>query len=140
MIDNAPADPLVVLDEQECRELLTSTTVGYVAFVDGEGQQLLPVNFAVLDGDVYFRTRSGSVLAGLAGGHDDVAFGIHFAGLYQSGWNVTLVGEASGVEDPAVLEELRASGRPRSWAPGDLDVTVVIRPRRIGGRQVRQRG
>jgi nitroimidazol reductase NimA-like FMN-containing flavoprotein (pyridoxamine 5'-phosphate oxidase superfamily) len=128
-----------VLTEQECRELLGTTTVGRVAFVDAEGQQLLPVNFVVRDDEVYFRTKHDSVLAQLGDGHDDVAFGVDFHDdLYQRGWNVTLVGSSARVDDPAVIAELSAAARPRPWAPGERDVMIVIRARRIAGRKVRQ--
>ena len=36
------------LPEAECRVLLSTTTVGRIAFVDDEGQQLVPVNFAFI--------------------------------------------------------------------------------------------
>jgi nitroimidazol reductase NimA-like FMN-containing flavoprotein (pyridoxamine 5'-phosphate oxidase superfamily) len=128
-----------VLSDQECRELLGTTTVGRIAFVDAEGQQLLPVNFVEREGDVYFRTQAGTVLAQLADGHDEVAFGVDFHDdLYQRGWNVTLVGGAAGVDDPELVAELLAAARPRPWAPGERDVVIVVRGRRVSGRKVRQ--
>nr|MCW2727664.1 hypothetical protein [Aeromicrobium sp.] len=128
-----------VLSERQCRELLGTTTVGRVAFVDAEGQHLLPVNFVERGGDVYFRTQAGTVLAGLADGHDEVAFGVDFHDdLYQRGWSVTLVGTASGVDDPDLVAELLSAARPRPWASGDRDVVIVVRGRRISGRKVRQ--
>lgn len=139
MNDSEPSGTFVEIPEQECRELLTTTTVGQVAFVDAEGQQLLPVNFTTIDGDVYIRTEPGSVLSALADGHDEVAFGVFHQDLYQHGWNVTLVGAASRVDDPEVIAELSASGRPRPWAPGERNVLIVIRGRRITGRRVRAR-
>jgi len=61
-----------VLDEQECRELLRTTTIARVAFVGTDGLELLPVNFDLIDDDIYLRTEEGSVLAQLADGVDEV--------------------------------------------------------------------
>jgi nitroimidazol reductase NimA-like FMN-containing flavoprotein (pyridoxamine 5'-phosphate oxidase superfamily) len=136
---DATRSSFTVLSEQECRELLGTTTVGRVAFVSSEGQQLLPVNFVERDGDIYFRTTADSVLAQLAEGHDDVAFGVDYHDdTYQRGWNVTVFGSSARVEDPALISSLLATARPRPWAPGERDVMIVIHERRIGGRRVRQ--
>ena len=64
------------LPEEECLALLDTTTVGRIAFVNDEGQQLVPVNFALIDGAIYFRTLPDGFLSGLARGHEDVAFGV----------------------------------------------------------------
>ena len=129
---------IIGLTEQECRDLIDTVTVGRLAFVDSEGQQLIPVNFAVHDGDIVFRTMPGTVTAALAEGHDDVAFGAdHYDDMYQQGWNVTLVGATSIVDDATVIAAL-ADRRPRPWAPGDRDLLIRLHPRRIDGRRVRQ--
>jgi len=125
------------LSEQECRDLLDTTTVGRLAFVDGEGQQLVPVNFVVHDGDIVFRTMAGTMTAALADGHDDVAFGVdHHDDTFQQGWNVTVVGSTSTADDEVAAA--LAGRRPRPWAPGERDLLIRLRPRRIDGRRVRQ--
>lgn len=128
------------LPEQECWELLTTTTVGRVAFVDEDGQQLIPLNFAVVDGVVYFRTAPDSVLAGMADGMADVAFGVDYhAELYRDGWNVTVRGSTAAVEDQATAERLSAYEQVRPWAPGDRSLLVRLDSRSIAGRRVRAR-
>ncbi|AWB92811.1 pyridoxamine 5'-phosphate oxidase family protein [Aeromicrobium chenweiae] len=127
------------IPQDECLELMQTTTVGWLAFVDGEGQQLLPVNF-VLDGsDIYFRTMAGSTISSLADGNDDVAFAVdHREEIYQKGWDVTAHGPTARVEDPDLIAQVAAGARPRPWAPGERDVLIVLRPRRISGRRVRR--
>jgi nitroimidazol reductase NimA-like FMN-containing flavoprotein (pyridoxamine 5'-phosphate oxidase superfamily) len=126
------------LSDEQSHELLGTQTVGRLAFVDHEGQQLVPINFVVHDGDIVFRTMPGTVTAALADGHDDVAFGVdHHDDTYQQGWNVTVVGTTSAVQDEAVIAAL-ADRRPRPWAPGERDLLIRLRPRRIDGRKVRQ--
>lgn len=120
------------IDPAECLELLAVRTVGMVAFVDDDGQQLVPVNYVVRDGDVIFRTSADSFLAQLADGHEDVAFATsHQAELDQHGWNVTVRGRTSP-QDAAEL----VGAPPRTWAGGVRDVLVRLHPEHVSGRRV----
>jgi nitroimidazol reductase NimA-like FMN-containing flavoprotein (pyridoxamine 5'-phosphate oxidase superfamily) len=139
MSDEHETGRFTELAQDECLELIRTTTVGRLAFVDEEGQQLVPVNFVLGGGDVYFRTMAGTVVARLADGHEDVAFGVdHHDDLYQKGWNVTVTGSTSLADDPEIIEAVRAGARPTPWAPGERDVLIVLRPRKISGRRVRR--
>ncbi|EFQ82945.1 pyridoxamine 5'-phosphate oxidase family protein [Aeromicrobium marinum DSM 15272] len=131
-----PGETFRVLSEPECRELLTTTTVGRVAFVDAAGIHLVPLNFAVIDDLVFFRTSPDSLLAGLpeAG---EIAFGVdHHAELFRHGWNVTVKGSASRVTDPEQIRTVLATARLRPWAGGERDVVIALEPRSIEGRRV----
>lgn len=125
------------LPEDECYELLSTTTAGRVAFVNDEGLHLLPINFAVIDKMVYFRTAPNSVLADMAVGMDEVAFGIDYhSELYRGGWNVTVTGGTNRVDDPELLERVSTLGKLRSWAPGERSLFIQLTPRTINGRRV----
>lgn len=125
------------LPEEECFELLSTTTVGHVAFVNAEGLQLLPLNFAVIDSEIYFRTAIDSVLDGLAQGNDDVAFGVdHHSELYRDGWNVTVKGATARVSDPALYERVMSWSRLHPWAGGVRGVVIHLSPRSVEGRRV----
>ncbi|QGG41990.1 pyridoxamine 5'-phosphate oxidase family protein [Aeromicrobium yanjiei] len=127
------------ISQDECLELMATTTVGWLAFVDAEGQQLLPVNFVLHGQDVYFRTMSGSAISSLADGHDDVAFAVdHHDDIYQKGWDVMARGTTARVDDPDLVAQVAAGARPRPWAPGERDVLIVLRPSVISGRRVRR--
>jgi uncharacterized protein len=128
--------PLTTIDEEECRALLSTTTVGRVAFANDEGQQLIPVNFAFLDGTIYFRTQPGRILSQLARGHDDVAFGVDHQDVFQEGWNVTVKGAASEVEDRATINLVLAHSRLHPWADGPRPMVIRIEPRSFDGRRV----
>ena len=52
---------LDVLDRDECLTLLTTQSVGRVG-LGGEHPVVLPVLFAMLDGDIVFRTAPGEKL------------------------------------------------------------------------------
>ncbi|MEJ7634944.1 pyridoxamine 5'-phosphate oxidase family protein [Aeromicrobium sp.] len=127
---------LVQLSEEECRALLEVTTVGRVAFVDAEGQQLIPLNFAVLNGDIYFRTSPDSVLAQLADGHPDVAFGVDHHDVFRVGWNVTVRGPAVGVTDAATIDRVMGHHQLRPWAGGVRPIVVKVTLKSIDGRRV----
>ena len=127
------------LSDQECYGLLSTTTVGRVAFVSSTGQQLLPVNFQFLDGVVYFQTSPESVLAELAGGIEDVAFSVEYREeLYQTGWSVVVRGNTSAVGDSLIADRVRAVARLRPWAPGDRSLVIALQPVGITGRKVSQ--
>lgn len=128
-----------VLSEQECYGLLSTTTVGRVAFVATTGQQLLPVNFQYIDGVVYFQTSPDSILAEMAGGMDDVAFSVEYREeLFQTGWSVVVSGVTAGVEDSLLADRVRSVARLRPWAPGDRTLVIALTPRQITGRKVSQ--
>jgi len=126
------------LSQEECRALLDTTTVGRIAFVNHEGQQLLPVNFVVIGDDIYFRTLPSGVLDNsLSRGHDDVAFGVdHHEDMYRHGWNVTVRGSAAGVEDRATINTVLSTERLRPWAGGVRPAVIRVTPRSIAGRKV----
>ena len=131
------AGSLEELTETECLELLSTTKVGLVAFVNTEGQQLIPVNFIVLDGLIYIRTVHTGILFELARGHDDVAFGAdHHEDAFRRGWNVTARGNARRVEDRATINKVLGNPNLRPWAGGVRSTVIEIRPRSLAGRRI----
>lgn len=125
-----------VLQEAECLELLGTTTVGRIAFVDDGGTQLIPLNFALIDGELYFRTAEDSVLAGLAG-NDDVAFGVdHHGETYREGWNVTVKGSVERVSDPELRDRVMSWSRLDPWAAGERGVVLHLSRSAVDGRRV----
>ncbi|MET0766369.1 MAG: pyridoxamine 5'-phosphate oxidase family protein [Aeromicrobium sp.] len=129
-----------VLPEDECFKLLSSTTVGRVAFANADGLQLIPLNFAIIDSEIYFRTATDSVLDALAQGHDEVAFGVDYhSELYRDGWNVTVKGATSRVADPDLYERVMSWSKLHPWAGGSRGVVIHLAPRSVEGRQVHDR-
>ena len=134
---SSPPSSLRELPLQECLDLLETTTVGRVAFVDDVCQRIVPVNFVVLRGTVYFRTAHDGLLAGLHSGHPDVAFEVdHHDDTYRHGWNVTVQGAARGVEDRATINLVLGNSRLRPWAGGSRPVVVAIDANSVAGRRV----
>ncbi len=128
---------IAALSNEECTALLSTTTVGRIAFTNEDGQQLVPVNFAYIDGDIYFRTLPDGFLSQLARDHDDVAFGVdHHAEVYRDGWNVTVKGSASEVTDRATINMVLGHGRLRPWAGGVRPMVIRVSVGSIDGRRV----
>ena len=134
VIQNAPPGRVIEMPAGECRDLMGSTLVGRVAFVDKDGPVVLPVNY-VLDGNaVVFCTSSANTI----GRHLDsgtVAFEVdEFDHVTQSGWSVLVRGVATFVS-PRELS--RDEGlRPFTWADGVRTLVVRVTPLSVSGRRL----
>jgi nitroimidazol reductase NimA-like FMN-containing flavoprotein (pyridoxamine 5'-phosphate oxidase superfamily) len=125
------------LRPDECRDLLTTTTVARIAFVDADGLQLIPLNFAVIEGEIYFRTSPASVLETLADGNDEVVLGVDYhSESYREAWNVTVKGSTTRVTDPDLHHQVMSWSRLRPWAGGERAVVVHLTQRDVQGRRV----
>ncbi|MFD0533894.1 pyridoxamine 5'-phosphate oxidase family protein [Actinomadura luteofluorescens] len=59
MAANSSDEPVLEeLDRAECMKLLSGGSIGRVAFDDGEGPTVVPVNYAVEGDSVIFRTSA----------------------------------------------------------------------------------
>ncbi len=109
------------LARPECLALLATTTVGRIAFVDDLGDpQIIPVNFALIDESIYFRTLPDGFLSRLRTHSHTVAFEVdHHDDLYRDGWNVTGLSGMSRTGRPSTwCSDTAASGRgPAGFAP-----------------------
>lgn len=96
---------------------------------------VLPVNFAVVDGTVIFRTVEGTKLKAATAG-TVVAFEADgYKDDGRSGWSVLIQGVAGVIRDPAELASL-ATLPIEAWAlDAAADRYVQIRPTTISGRR-----
>ena len=117
-----------VLEEAECRQLLSSAVVGRLAFTDGALPTILPVAFALLDGRVVIPARWGSPVVSAVRGAV-VAFEVdNYDAAARTGWSVTVVGPTRLVSVPAdvaAIEALRLSSGPP--APERCYITLHVR-------------
>lgn len=122
------------LDVGECRELLHNHVVGRIAFDDGRGPSVLPVNY-VLDGDdVVIATTPEGEIARHATGHPATFEIDDIDPANEAGWSVVVRGVAERTEatrlSPASEEELYP------WAEGTRDFLLRIRPLAVTGRRL----
>ena len=101
--------------EEECWQLLGTTTVGRLAFSTDTGIEILPLNFIAFDSRIYCRTGADSAMAVLAKGRDDVAFEVDYHDdMNQSGWSVLVKGSTA---EAVALDAERAPGQFRTPGP-----------------------
>jgi nitroimidazol reductase NimA-like FMN-containing flavoprotein (pyridoxamine 5'-phosphate oxidase superfamily) len=130
---------IIVLDDDTCRQLMAShpSGLGRVAFAedgDVDWPTVLPVNYAYIDGVVYFRTFEGSKLyAALR--RQRVAFEVdHVDESWREGWSVLARGALTIVRDRAVIAA--ADQRLASWAAGEHEQLVGLAIDDVTGRRV----
>lgn len=130
-----PDASLRFLSDDESLARLAEATVGRVAVVLTGVPLVVPVNYVLLDGDVVFRSGSGTKLhAALL--EQPVAVEVdRLDEATMTGWSVLVSGHASVVDDPAVLGRLEGAGLV-TWAPGPRDDVVRVRIETISGRAV----
>lgn len=133
------AEP-VELSAGTCMEMLRTTTVGRIVFVDADGIQVRPVNFVLHGERIYFRTSADGTVARVVDSLHPPVFEVdHHEDSFQIGWSVLVTGSVSVLTDPSVAGELAALGRPAPWAPGLRTHVLELVPSTISGRSVHQR-
>ena len=121
---------LVELDEVTCWDLLQTTSVGRLAWVDADGPVVVPVNFSVSRGTILVRTAAYSSMTREV---DDSRVALEVDALDatdRTGWSVLVRGVARVLFEPASTEA------PTAWPSGTKSATVRIRPTRVTGRRL----
>jgi nitroimidazol reductase NimA-like FMN-containing flavoprotein (pyridoxamine 5'-phosphate oxidase superfamily) len=126
----------VEMTVEECLDLLSRGVVGRVAMATPMGPRIVPVNYAMYEDTIVFRTTPYSEL-GTYGWNTDLAFEIdHLDYDRHQGWSVVAIGRAELVEDPLDLQDIRANWDPTPWAGGRRHLYIRLRWRDITGRWV----
>lgn len=113
--------------------LLSSVPFGRLGVVVAGRAEIYPVNHSVHDGDVLFRTGSGTKLDNLLDQH--VTYEVdNFDPVTRVAWSVLVTGVATEIAElHQVLDLLRLPVFP--WEPGAKPHVVRIHPEKITGRQ-----
>lgn len=124
-------NPVSVLSDEECWELLRSAEFGRLAFHLAEQVHITPINYAVDGETLLFRTAEGSKLLAVVM-NPDIAFEID-SYTDDLATSVILRGAARVLEED---EEHRAENVPlRPWVPTLKYNVVEIRPTELSGRR-----
>lgn len=126
---------LEVLDREDSLALLAPGGIGRVLVTLDALPAAFPVNFALLDGDVVFRSGTGVKLQA-ALRNTVVGFEVDdFDGADHTGWSVLVTGHCSEIEQSAELA--RARRLPlRPWAPSEPTRFVRIHSQLVTGRRI----
>ena len=124
-----------VLSREASMRLLEGVPVGRVVVSEHALPVAFPVNFAILDGDILFRTSTGSKL-GAAVHKAVLAFQADSIDAdLRSGWTVLVQGWGSLITRPDEL--LRAGALElHSWTPGTGGHLVRIHSEMVSGRRL----
>src|SRR5262245_4873381 len=126
---------LEVISRPECLDLLAAQRVGRVGLC-GVAPGIFPVVFAMLDGDVVFRTAPGEKLIAAAL-HRDVVFEVDsYDTETRTGWSVNVVGIAEELVAPGARDRAEALGL-EPWAGEWRDRYIAVRTREVTGRRIR---
>ena len=132
--DSQPDDDarLRALDREACMRLVGERGVGRYVFRGDRGPVALPVNYAVVDGDLLFRTSPES---GMAARVPDapVSFEVdRWNESARSGWSVLITGRIQRVSEGSVPDSW--SDGPVPWPVGDHSVLLRLIPFQVTGR------
>lgn len=117
----------------DCWSLIEDADLARVAWQGTEGIRLVPVNYAVADGAVWFRTDHDSALARECGGQPLVLEIDRVDPETSTAWSVVIVGSAEmydAGDAPDTIGELRV------WAEGPRSTYVRVEPAELTGRRV----
>ena len=133
----AAAHPVLqVLSGEECARLLAPGGVGRLVVVDARGPVAFPVNFAVIDGDIVFRTDPASPVAATDG--LQVGFEVDRVDeAMHEGWSVLVTGKARRVTDQGEVEDKLRGRAAEPWAGGERDVYFRLTATETSGRRIR---
>jgi nitroimidazol reductase NimA-like FMN-containing flavoprotein (pyridoxamine 5'-phosphate oxidase superfamily) len=138
--DGAPglaAGNIVKLSPAECFELLEPGGVGRIGFSAADGIMMLPVNFAMSDKTIVFRTAPDTLLALYTNGSVSFEVDRLDAGRREA-WSVLVHGHSRRVTDEREVTQIEERTRLEPWAGGARDVYVRITPGTISGRRIQQ--
>jgi nitroimidazol reductase NimA-like FMN-containing flavoprotein (pyridoxamine 5'-phosphate oxidase superfamily) len=132
---------LEILDESERTRLIAPGGIGRLVFAGRFDLTVLPVNYALHDGAILFRTvGAGSTDEDLRTGIEHaeyrVAFEVDdFDTKTREGWSVLIQGPAHHLDDPGEQADAIAAG-VEPWAGGEREHFIRITPARITGRRI----
>ena len=127
------SDPVTVLTQEECWDLLRSHELGRLGFHLLDQVHIVPINYTVDEDTLLFRTAEGNKLVGVVM-HGDVVLEID---EYDddSAWSVVVRGTARLLDEHSAH---RADNLPlRPWVDSPKYNVVEITPSEVTGRSFR---
>jgi nitroimidazol reductase NimA-like FMN-containing flavoprotein (pyridoxamine 5'-phosphate oxidase superfamily) len=121
------------LSPEECLVLLADKQVGRMAYSDEAGPVILPVNYAVENQSILFRTSAASSMA-MHLRDRTVAFEVDDVDeVTESGWSVLVRGTATFVQPAGGADDHTL---PTPWPQGSRNLLIRITPHLVTGRRL----
>jgi nitroimidazol reductase NimA-like FMN-containing flavoprotein (pyridoxamine 5'-phosphate oxidase superfamily) len=131
-MDNNDLDPVRILNEDECWELLLSASFGRLAAAVADDIEIFPLNFVTADRRLLFRTAEGTKLLALTV-NNRVALETDSIGRADA-WSVVVKGVARVLDTQAEIEAANALPL-RPLVPTLKYIWVEITPTELTGRR-----
>ena len=128
----SPQGPVTEIADAESWGLLKTSSFGHLGLSVGRQPEIFPVNYAVDDRTILFRSAAGTKINDLVENHF-VAFEVDAEGPLGT-WSVVLKGTAIAVKDRQEIAAAELVAFP-PWIPTAPYVFVRITPETIRGRQ-----
>jgi uncharacterized protein len=129
--------PIRELTTSECVDLIATGGIGRVALCTPEGPQVYPVNYAIVEGAIVFRTSTYTGLGMALLKRPSVAFEVdQLEHERMRGWSVVAHATAEPMEDPDEVAGLRPQSRLNPWAEGTRNLPVRLKWQQLSGRRV----
>ncbi|MHB1290188.1 pyridoxamine 5'-phosphate oxidase family protein [Georgenia sp.] len=121
------------LSRHECVQLLSSVSVGWIAYCRAEGPGMVPVNFVLNGDEVVIRALYSDKL--VAAARDSVmSVGASMLDMAaRTGWSVNVTGRTGFVGDPLVNPSLPDV---QSWIPWERNVLISVAMEHVSGRRL----
>jgi uncharacterized protein len=135
-----PLDPggLDEIGAGECWQLLDTQAIGRVAVIVGHYPLVFPVNYALDNMSIVYRTGSGTKLHSIH--RSNVTFEVDSIDpVHHTGWSVMVKGvaqELSVVRDQDTVSRAELRGAA-PWAPGERNHFIRVIADEISGRRIR---
>jgi uncharacterized protein len=121
--------------EDVCWRLLARSSFGRVVFCQAGEPGALPVNCAVSNHTIVFRTSADSTFVEFSNGSRIAFEADHTDHIAESGWSVLVRGTLHEVTDAEEIDRL-ADLPVHPWAPGTRDRWMRIVPDNVTGRTI----
>ncbi|GAA4381868.1 pyridoxamine 5'-phosphate oxidase family protein [Nocardioides caricicola] len=122
-----------ILTAYDCWRLLEHEEIARVAWATGDTAAVVPVNFTVVDGALWFRVHPSSALGQQCRGGRVAVEVDHLDGSDRSAWSVVVQGTAQPVDIHDVPDQAMEI---RLWPAGPFSMFVRVEPDEVTGRRL----
>ncbi len=129
------------LSSYDCWQLVTDAAgpdgIARIVWSGPDGPAIVPMNFTVADGFLWFQTTPGSRVAQECGDQQVLVEVDQVDAASHTGWSVVVTGVARclpPVADPGILGSLLV------WPHGPRELLLKVEPDELTGRRLRRHG